>query len=272
MFYLTRRTFGAGIIASMWIGRASASSSITRSELVLNAITGDILHTYNASSLIHPASLVKLMTLEILFTLLEEKKIQIDTPVIFSPRAAKQPSTHLGKSPGYSMTIHDAILAMAVHSCNDVATAVAEKIAGEEYEFVKLMNERAKSIGLSSTIFVNACGLPGRPPNDNISTAKDIMLLGANIIARHTSYWPLLGTTKWEHDGHIYTNTNALLGRYPGMDCCKTGYIHESGFNLFASAIRQEKRLLIVVTGEPTSISRDKRVQFLLDSSFSTII
>jgi D-alanyl-D-alanine carboxypeptidase len=167
---------------------------------------------------------------------------------------------------GDAISVGEAIAAMAVHSCNDVAVAVAETLSGTENAFALRMTARAKSFGLLSTNFASASGLPD--PH-NVSTAHDLLLIGSLVMGLHPVFWPVFGIRQWSWRGIHFENTNGLLGVFPGMDGGKTGYIRESGFCLFASAIRRGRRINAVILGFPTAQSRDARMAELLEEAFS---
>ena len=234
------------------------------SDIVANSTHG-IVHATSSAIQIKPASLVKLMTLHLLFSALESGRLKSDETLVFSVNAAGKPSTHLGLSSGAVLGIGDAVSALCVHSCNDVACAVAEKLSGTEEAFVEVMNSEAGKLGLKHTHFGNASGLP-HP--GNISTATDLLLLGTCVINRHPTYAGYLALRSWTYGDKTYSNTNRLLETYEGMDAGKTGYIAESGFNLFASAFRGNVRVVAVITGGFSAADRDERMRGLLDKGF----
>lgn len=246
-------------------GRASAAP--VQADLAADLQTGRILARHSADTPVHPASLAKLMTLHLAFTALETGAATPDTPVMFSARAAARPNTRLGLAEGSSIRLGDAVFALAVHSCNDVATAVAELLGGSEERFAAMMNTHAAALGLARTHFANASGLPDPA---NRSTARELVLLGVSLMARHPQSLGCLGTASWTYAGKTYRNTSGLLPSYPGMDVAKTGYTAQSGFNLFASASRGGRRVAACVTGGVTAAARDARMAALLDAALGT--
>lgn len=238
----------------------------TRTELVVDLTGKRVIHALDVDVMIRPASLCKLMTLHMLFEALEGGVLSETTPVVFSANAAARPPSRLGLEIGQAIPAGEAAYAMAVHSCNDVATAVAETLAGSEPAFVERMNGQAGTMGLSATRFANASGLPD---GDNRSTARDLLLLGVQVVLRHPRYAHVLGMDSWTWNGKVYLNTNRLQSAYPGIVASKTGYIRESGFNLFSMARRDGRMLAVLVTGCPTAAYRDARVAALLDGGFA---
>ncbi|MCM2503654.1 D-alanyl-D-alanine carboxypeptidase [Aureimonas altamirensis] len=236
-----------------------------RSELVLDASTGRILWQENANELRYPASLTKLMTLYLLFEAVESGRLSLESPLNVSAEAASRPPARLGLPAGTSITVREAATALAVRSANDVAVVVAEGVAGSEQAFARQMNARARAIGMSRTHFVNASGLPDE---GQISTARDMALLALQLRTRFPAYQSFFTLREFRFNGRRYEATNKLLGKVPGVDGLKTGYIRASGFHLVATAQRGNKRLIAVVMGGETGRARDARAEELLDTWF----
>ncbi|KHJ56242.1 penicillin-binding protein [Aureimonas altamirensis] len=236
-----------------------------QSELVLDASTGRILWQENANELRYPASLTKLMTLYLLFEAVESGRLNLDSPLTVSAEAASRPPARLGLPAGTSITVREAATALAVRSANDVAVVVAEGVAGSEEAFARQMNARARAIGMSRTHFVNASGLPDE---GQISTARDMALLALQLRTRFPAYQNFFTLKEFRFNGRRYEATNKLLGKVPGVDGLKTGYIRASGFHLVATAQRGNKRLIAVVMGGETGRARDARVEELLETWF----
>lgn len=236
-----------------------------QSELVLDASTGRILWQENANELRYPASLTKLMTLYLLFEAVESGRLSLESPLNVSAEAASRPPARLGLPAGTSITVREAATALAVRSANDVAVVVAEGIAGSEQAFARQMNARARAIGMSRTHFVNASGLPDE---GQISTARDMALLALQLRTRFPAYQNFFTLKEFRFNGRRYEATNKLLGKVPGVDGLKTGYIRASGFHLVATAQRGNKRLIAVVMGGETGRARDARAEQLLETWF----
>ena len=201
------------------------------------------------------------------FDALKNKKISMNTKFKISKRAARQPPSKLNLSAGSSITVKNAILALITKSANDVATVVAENLGKSERNFARLMTRKAKKLGMTRTIFKNASGLPNR---GQLSTARDMAILGMAIRKNHPNFFKLFKTKSFVYKGIKYTNHNNLLSNYSGTDGIKTGYTSASGFNLVASVERNGQRIIGVVFGGKKARSRDKHMINLLNKYFKT--
>mgnify|MGYP002842958956 CR=1 FL=1 len=234
-------------------------------SIILDADTGEVLRSRNADTRNYPASLTKMMTLYMLFEQLDSERMNLKTKMKVSKRAAGQPASKLGLKRGETITVRQAIMALATKSANDVATVVAEAISGTEWEFAVAMTKRARSLGMKRTRFRNASGLPNRK---QLSSARDMGILAMALLRDFQHYYDYFSVTSFTYDGVTHRTHNNLLDRYPGMDGMKTGYIRASGFNLVASALRDGRRVIAVVFGGRTAKSRDKHMVKLLDLGF----
>lgn len=233
---------------------------------VVDAATGAVLHRENADTLNYPASLAKMMTLYIVFESLDHGVVSLDTALPVSRRAAERPPSRIGLRAGGRIELRDAIRTLAVKSANDVATVIAEYFSGSEAEFARLMTNRARALGMANTTFRNASGLPDRKQR---TTARDIAALALALYGRFPHHTHFFATRSVEWGGRRYRNTNRLLGKYPGMNGIKTGYIRASGFNLAASVERGGVHVIAVVMGGKTSASRNARMRQLLDRALA---
>ena len=234
-------------------------------SIILDADTGEVLRSRNADTRNYPASLTKMMTLYMLFAELDSGRMQLSDTLAVSKRAAGQPASKLGLRRGGSITVQQAIMALATKSANDVATVVAEAISGTEWEFAAAMTTRARALGMKKTRFRNASGLPNRK---QLSSARDMGVLAMAILRDYPHYYEYFSAASFIYGGKTYRTHNNLLNRYPGMDGMKTGYIRASGFNLVASAVRDGRRIIAVVFGGRTAMSRDQHMVKLLDLGF----
>ena len=235
---------------------------------MLDAETGEVLRSRNADTKNYPASLTKLMTLYMLFEKLESGSISMATKLRVSKRAAGQPASKLGLSVGETITVRQAIKALAIKSANDVATVVAEAIGKTEWEFAQDMTKRARDLGMKNTRFRNASGLPNRR---QLSSARDMGILAMAILRDFPDYYRYFSEIRFTHDGRVHKSHNKLLSSYPGMDGLKTGYIRASGFNLVASASRNGRRIIAVVFGGKTAKSRNSHMVKLLNIGFKRL-
>lgn len=233
--------------------------------IVVDAASGQVLYEYKPDTRIYPASLTKMMTLYLTFEALRDGRLSMDQRLPVSRRAAGMPASKLGLPRGGSIRVKDAILSLIVKSANDVAVVVAESLAESEIAFARKMTAKAHELGMVSTTFRNANGLPNR---HQMSTARDISTLALALIRDFPEYYDLFSTRKFTWGKRTYTSTNKLLGNYPGVDGLKTGYINASGFNLAASAVRYGRRIVAVVIGGKTGARRNRQMKKILGIGF----
>ena len=233
------------------------------SSLVIDGNNGEVLQASNADAMRHPASLTKIMTLYLLFEELDAGRIRLDTPLKMSAHAAEQAPSKLGLKPGQTIAVEDAIKAVVTKSANDVAVAIAENLAGSEDEFARVMTQKAHALGMAHTTYVNASGLPD---DDQLTTARDLALLGRAIADRFPRYYRYFATPAFVYHGAAMRNHNHLLGAVAGVDGIKTGYTRNSGFNLVTSVHRDGRYLVAVVLGGHSAFARDARMRELINS------
>lgn len=238
--------------------------------IVMDADTGQVFHTDEADSLRHPASLTKMATLYLVFGALKTGRISWNTQMRVSPFASSQSPTKLGLRAGESISVRTAVLGLITKSANDAAVVVAEYLAGSEEAFARQMTLKARALGMNSTIFKNASGLPNPA---QITTARDLAKLSQALYRDFPKEYKLFATQSFTHRGVAHRNHNHLLGKVPGVDGIKTGLTNASGFNLAASAVRYDHeskphRLITVVLGGPNRHWRDRRVTELLETHF----
>ncbi len=241
------------------LGQAEARA---RATLVVDVNTGRVLFEDRADALRFPASLTKLMTLQLVFDAIEQGQLTMMTPLTVSENAASQPPTKLGVKAGTSLRVRDAVAALSIKSANDVAMVVAENLAGSEEAFVARMNARASQLGMRRTRFVNASGLPD---TGQISTARDMAILARNIRLRHRQYARYFRATAINYEGKRLKATNKLIGKVAGVDGMKTGYVRMSGYNLIATAKRGSRDIIVVYFGGRTGSARNAEVTTLIE-------
>ena len=237
-------------------------------SIVVDVETGRVLHEAYADSKRFPASLTKMMTLYMLFEALETGELTPETRMKVSKRASGQAPTRLGLKPGSTLGVEDAINALVTKSANDVAAVVAEHLAGKEYLFAVKMTKKARALGMSKTTFKNASGLPNRR---QVSTARDMAILSARLFKDFPEHYSYFSRPKFTYKGKTYRSHNNLLDKYDGADGIKTGYTRASGFNLAASAVRSDRRLIGVVLGGRSVQTRDRHLTDLLDKGFAVL-
>lgn len=232
----------------------------------MDARTGEVLHTRNADTRLHPASLTKMMTLYVAFQAIENGEISLDTVVKISSKAAAEQPSKLGLRSGQRIKFRYLIRAAAVKSANDAATAIGETLEGSEAAFARRMTRTAKSLGMSKTTFKNAHGLTEQ---GHLSTASDMSKLGRHLLYDYPDYYNLFSRISTDAGMKTVPNTNRrLLSNYKGADGIKTGYTRAAGFNLVASAERGQERIIATVFGGRSTATRNARVAELLDMGF----
>ena len=234
--------------------------------MVIDARSGEVLHSRNADTRLHPASLTKMMTLYIAFEAVENGEISLDTPVRISKHAASEPPSKLGLRAGQRIKLRYLIRAAAVKSANDAATAIGEAIEGSEAAFARRMNRTAKALGMTRTTFKNAHGLT---ENGHLSTARDMTTMGRHLLYDYPEYYNLFSRITADAGVRKVSHTNRrLLRSYRGADGIKTGYTRAAGFNLVASAERGRERIIATVFGGRSTATRNAKVAELLDLGF----
>lgn len=237
-------------------------------SILIDADTGAILHESSADKRLHPASLVKMMTLLMAFERLEDGRMTLNQRIKVSAHAAAQSPSKLGLRAGSTISVKDVIYSLVTKSANDMAVAMGEHIGGTENQFAAMMTRRARELGMSNTTFKNASGLHHI---EQVSTARDMAKLSRILIKDHPQNYKYFSTRNFSFNGTSMHNHNRLMETYDGMDGIKTGYIGPAGFNLAASAVRGDRRMIAVVFGGRTTASRNAHVAELLDRGFDQI-
>ena len=256
------------IILCLWSGGVAAEITMRDryASIVLDARTGQVMSAANADEVRHPASLTKMMTLYMLFEAMRDGRLNLASPIRVSAEAASRPPSKLGVPAGGSISTESAILALVTRSANDIAAAVAETLGGEEDAFARAMTQRARSLGMTRTTFRNASGLPDP---EQVTTARDMALLGRRLIADFPDRYHYFSTQYFAHGPRMIRNHNGMLRDYPGADGIKTGFINASGFNIVTSAQREGVRLVGAVMGGSSWPQRNDHMAELLDEGFA---
>ena len=255
-------------LALGFITMATLAATPARSEAVIliDADSGKVLRAENATYPWYPASTTKLMTLYMTLSALRDHRITLDTLFTVSPNAFAQAPTKMGFPVGTQVTVDNALKMMMVKSANDMAVLLAEGIGGSIDDFAQQMTDTAHQLGMSESNFVNPNGLPA---DGQIMSARDLAILARTLIREfpeYSFYWHIPAI---KFGRRVVRNYNPLLGRYPGADGMKTGFICASGFNLVATAMRDNRRLIVVVLGAPSGAARAMKAAELLESGFT---
>ncbi len=249
--------FGFSLLAS-----ATSAFAGRHAALVVDGNTGRVISESAADEPRFPASLTKMMTLYVVFDLIEQGKLNYQTSIVFSDTSTRVQPTKLGIKEGGSITVLEAIKALITKSANDASVALAEHIAGAEPKFAALMTQTARRIGMSATTFKNAHGLPDA---EQVTTARDMITLGLRLQDDFPKHYPLFSMREFNFRGDSHRNHNTMLLAYEGTDGIKTGYIGSSGFNLVANVRRNGKHVIGVVFGGPSAAARNQTMRNLLN-------
>jgi len=256
--------FTAAFAACVLAG-VSPSHAGPEAALLIEADSGKVLYAENATMPWYPASLSKLMTTYVTLQAVKNKRITLDSLFTVSARAASQAPSKIGFKPGTQVTVDNALKILLVKSANDMAVVLAEGVSGSVEQFADEMNQTSARLGMTQSSWVNPNGLPA---DQQISSARDLGILARALMhdfPEYDLYWhiPAIQLGK-----RVMRNYNRLIGRYDGADGMKTGFICASGFNLVASATRNNKRLIAVVLGAPSSPYRSVKAASLLERGF----
>ncbi len=245
---------------------AGSRAAQAEATLLVEADSGKVLEAQNATVPWHPASLSKLMTAYVTLKAVKDGKITFDTLFTVSPLAASQSPSKMGFRPGTQLTVDNALKMMLVKSANDMAVVLAEGVGGSINGFSAMMNQTAQQLGMTQTSFVNPNGLPD---DAQITSARDLAILARAIIHDLPEYEYFVHIPSIRYGRRVTQNFNKLIGRYPGADGFKTGFICASGYNLVASATRNGRRLIAVVLGASSGKARAMRAMAMLDRGFN---
>jgi D-alanyl-D-alanine carboxypeptidase len=234
--------------------------------IVVDARTGKQLFEVSSTAQRYPASLTKMMTLYLLFEALETGRVTKETQIPVSDHAASQPPTKLRFRRGESIDVDSAIRAIVVKSANDVAVAVGEYLGGSEEQFAAMMTSKARQLGMTSTVFRNASGLPD---DDQHTTARDMAVLGMALRQRFPQQFHYFSESDFMFRGRLVRGHNDMLGRVRGVDGIKTGYIRASGFNIVTSYNADGRNLIVVVMGADSARQRNDHVEAPIQRSLS---
>jgi D-alanyl-D-alanine carboxypeptidase len=233
--------------------------------LVVEADTGKVLQADNATMPWYPASVTKIMTAYVTLKAVKDGRLTLDTLLTVSPVAASQSPSKMGFRPGIQVTVDNALKMMLVKSANDMAVVLAEGVGGSVDGFSAMMNQTAQKLGMTQTSYVNPNGLPA---DGQITSARDLAILARAVIRDLPEYEYFMHIPSIRYGRRVTQNFNKLIGRYPGADGFKTGFICASGYNLVASATRNGKRLIAVVLGASSGNARAVRAAQLLERGF----
>ena len=259
---------GAVAAALLCVLPGSASANPKYAAFVMHEGTGDVLFSRYADSRRYPASLTKMMTLYVLFEDIEAGRISLDDRIRVSSYAARQPASKLGLRSGSRIKVETAIEALVIKSANDVASAVAEHVSGSEAAFARRMTRTARDLGMRSTTFRNASGLPNRR---QVTTARDMARLAQRLRQDFPQHQHFFQQESFAWGGRTYRSYNRVMLGYNGATGLKTGYTRASGYNLATTAERDGHPLIGVVLGGRSGATRDRHMREILSNGFAAI-
>jgi len=260
------RTLTCALALCVTLG-LSVSRAAAEAQILVDVETGKVLHAENATMPWYPASITKIMTTYATLRAVKEGRITLDKLLTVSPNALAQSPVKMGFPVGTTITVDNALKILLVKSANDMAVVLAEGVGGSIENFADIMNGHAQRLGMTQSHFVNPNGLPA---DEQVTSARDMAILARAAIKEfpeYDYYWHLPGI---RFGKKVLRNYNSLIGRYPGADGMKTGFICASGFNLVATATRDGKRLIAVVLGAPSSAGRAIKAAQLLERGFAS--
>lgn len=273
---LTRAAAGAVVsavlLAGVPVAGVHAMETDAREALLMDFDTETVMFAKDADVAMPPSSMSKLMTTYVVFDMLKQGKLKMDDVFTVSENAWRKGGAASGGStmflePNSQVTLEELLHGIIIQSGNDACIVVAENISGSEEAFADLMNREAAKIGLNGSHFTNATGLPNP---DHYMTARDLATLAKRIILDFPEYYELYSKTEYTYNGITQHNRNPLLYMPIDADGLKTGHTEVAGYGLTASAVRADRRLILVVNGLDSTKARAQETQQLLDWGFRT--
>lgn len=252
------------ILPSIFLLLISLSAHAERASIVVDVESSRVLHARNVNLPSYPASLTKLMTVYLLLYDIELGKLSMQDQFVVSKNAQAQPRSRLGLKAGDSISVEETLLALIIKSANDAAIVAAEAVSGSEKQFVEKMNLNAEFLGMKNTVFKNASGLTDP---EQITTARDMAVLGRAIYKRFPQYFHLFAKRSFTYKKRTYKTHNKFMLSYKGANGLKTGYTCHSGYNLMGSINIDGKKLIGVVLGENTKNARNNLMKEIMDDA-----
>lgn len=244
---------------------AAAETTRAKQAVLIEHPGGRVLFAKDAEKAMAPSSMTKLMTLYLAFQALAEKRVDENTPVKISMRAAAARGSSIGLRAGETVPFGELVRAAGIASANDAAVALAEHLGGTETAFARTMTATARALGLRGSRFANATG---HAAADHQMTANDVAALAGLILKRYPDRYRLFAEREFRFRGQSHPNRNPLLGGFPGADGIKTGQTAAGGYGMAASAERNGKRLILVINGLPSEEARAAEARRLLEWGF----
>jgi len=262
---LARLLFAISALAISALPLQAQFDTRASAAYVLDLTTDTVLMEKNADTPLPPASMSKLMTVNILFEALRDGRVTLSTEFGVSAKASKMGGSKMFLREGSRVTVENLIQGIVVQSGNDACVVVAEGLAGTEDAFARLMNDRAKALGMSNSTFANASGWPD--PNQRMSM-RDLGFLAKRIITEFPEYYGYFAEKEFTWDGIVQKNRNPLLNLGIGADGLKTGHTQEAGYGLVGSATQGARRVVFVISGLQSENARAEEGERIVNWTF----
>jgi len=257
------------LVSALWLGPVPAGAAgidtSAREAFITDMETGAILLEKDADAPMHPASMSKIMTVYLTFERLKDGRLSLDDELLVSEKAWRMGGSKMFVKVGNKVRIEDLLQGVIVQSGNDACIVLAEGIAGTEEAFAELMTKKARELGLTTSTFANATGWPN--PN-HIMTARELAMLAKHLIRDFPEYYHYFSEKEFTWNGIRQSNRNPLLYLSAGADGLKTGHTEEAGYGLTASAVRNGRRVVMVLNGLPSQKARSEESARLMDWAF----
>jgi len=245
---------------------AAAFETPARAAILVDLEADQVLFARNPDEPLPTASMSKLMTAFMVFERLEDGRISLDDTFPVSEKAWRKGGSKMFVEVGSRVRVEDLLRGIIIQSGNDACIVVAEALAGSEEEFARQMTERARELGLAGTNLTNASGWPDP---DHVMSVRDLATLATLLIRRFPDYYPLYSEKEFTFNGIRQYSRNPLLHSDPSADGLKTGYTEEAGYGLVASAVRGDRRLLLVLAGLESARQRGDEAERLLEYGYN---
>ena len=262
---MARRAVALAAAAFALAGAGEAAAG--NPALVVDVASGKVLLADRATDPWYPASITKLMTTYVALDLVRAGKFSMNSLLTLSPEAAAEPPSKMGFKPGTQLTLENALRIIMVKSANDISMMIGENLAGSAERYAALMNDASRRLGMRESRWYNQNGLPDERQQ---TSARDMAVLARALILEFPEHEDLFRIGALKLGRKVIRNHNGMLGRYPGADGMKTGFICMGGFNIVASATQNGRRLIAVVMGYPSAKERDLRAADLFDQGFAS--
>lgn len=261
----SRRWLRLLALPALFTGLLAGTADAAAPFVVVDVSSGRVLMQEDATMPWHPASVTKLMTAYVALRTMRNGGIGWETPIPVTVRASRAAPSKIGVRPGQEVTLENALKMLLVKSANDMAVVIAEGVGGSVEDFATMMNAEARRLGMRESHFINPNGLHA---DGQQTSARDMAILARALLLEFPEHADLFSIPAVQLGDRVMNNTNGLIGRYPGIEGMKTGFVCASGFNLVAVASRNGQRLIAVVMGQPSAADRTIKAAMLLDKGF----